>query len=84
VRSLKRSIGTGDRTGLDRPKAKVALVVGRYTTVTFEAWLDGFGLLIVRVVILSVCVRLPDFDHSIGHRRAIAIQDPSLKNHFRT
>jgi hypothetical protein len=83
VRSLKRSAGTGDRAGLDRAKAKAALVVGRHTTVTFETRFDGLRLLIVRVVILSVRIRLPDFDDSIGHRRAIAIQDSSLENHSR-
>jgi hypothetical protein len=84
VRSLKRSAGTEDGTGLDRPKAKATFVVGRHTAVTFETRFDGLGLLVVRVIVLSVRVRLPDFDDSIGYRGTIAIQDPSLENHSLT
>jgi hypothetical protein len=81
VRSLKRFARTGNRTGLDSPKAKVACIVCGDTTVALKARFDGLGLLVFRVVILSVRVRLPDFDDRIRYRQAIAIENPSLENH---
>jgi hypothetical protein len=81
VRSLNRSSRAKDRTGLDRPEGEVTLVVCGNAAIALESGLDGLGLLVVGMVVLSVRVRLPDFNDSIGHRSAIAIQNSSLKHH---
>src|SRR4030095_15404644 len=66
------------RSRFDRFKAIEAIFVGSRTPPAREARIERLLLLIVRVIIATVSIRLPDFDHSVRYWFSIPVEDAAL------
>ena len=71
--------GPGNAAGFDGGEAEASLVVGGDAAVACEARLQWFVLRVVRMRVLSVRVGLPDFEHAVRDRLAVAIEDAPVE-----
>src|SRR5216683_2872958 len=80
MRRLQRIAEPWNRTGLDCVKSKTALAIGRSATEPMKVRIVQLLLQVVGMIVASVGVGLPDFDHRIIDWRAVAIEHASHDN----
>jgi hypothetical protein len=78
MRRLHAPVRSGYTPRRYRDDSKPSLIVGGNASVAFECGVDLLLLSVFRMSILSMSVRLPNFNHGIGHGNAVAIQYSSL------
>src|SRR5215813_1152403 len=74
VRSLEHAAGSWHGTRLHGDKAKAAIASREAATETAKGLVDRFVLCVLRVSVLALSVGLPDLDHTVVNRLAVAVE----------
>ena len=79
VRRLQRVAAARHRAGLDRHHPEAALAVGRDPPEAAEIRVERLVVLaVLGMVVAAGGVGLPQLDHRVRHRRAVAVEHPPL------
>src|SRR5215472_399424 len=81
MRRLQPSVRAGHRTRLNGCEAEAAAFVHKDSPEAVEAGLKELVLLVRRMRVLAVAVRLPDFEQSIRHGIAVAVEHLTGNGH---